>query len=292
MENGRISHRGIPLENVMTAGRVRITDLIDADAGSARYCGHSIGRVIGVEQDGTIRHVRVDRIERSGDRVYGIGPVIGAAQAEKIQTRWDIRWGLRCAPVAPPPKPDSPPSARAVSTRFSDIDGAAAAIVSAGYRELARRCHPDTGGSHETMADAADPGRSKITALRELVRGLTAPCIYAFARSCKRVDRETIPDPDGGTALHLAFARIKSHKITRAVLITDGLPDDETAAIREAAGLALDILYVGPAPKPAFLDRLARAAKPGSRADMATLASASRQALQQTVRLLLTDGSR
>jgi len=143
----------------------------------------------------------------------------------------------------------------------------------------------DVSGS---MCDPAEPGIRKIDALRSVVRGLTAPAIYAFARICKRVTRETIPEPEGGTALHVAFARIKSHRFTRAVLVTDGLPDDEDAAIREAVSLELDILYVGPAPKPDFLDRLARAAKAGSQAHLASLGSTDRPALQQQVRRLLT----
>jgi hypothetical protein len=145
----------------------------------------------------------------------------------------------------------------------------------------------DVSGS---MADPAEPGVRKIDALRRIVRDLTAPLIYAFARTCKRIDRETIPEPDGGTALHIAFARIKSHRVTRAVLVTDGLPDDQEAALREASGLALDIFYVGPAPKPDFLDRLARAAKTGSTATQATLAGAVAPALQQRIRLMLTAG--
>lgn len=145
----------------------------------------------------------------------------------------------------------------------------------------------DVSGS---MADAAEPGIRKIDALRVIVRDLTAPYIYAFSRACKRVSRENIPDPQSITALHTAFAKIKSQRITRAVLITDGLPDDEEAAIREASGLSLEIFYVGPAPKPDFLDRLARAAKAGSKAHQATLARTDAPALQQRMRLLLTDG--
>ena len=142
----------------------------------------------------------------------------------------------------------------------------------------------DVSGS---MAYPAEPGRSKIDALREIVRGLTAQYIYAFSRTCKRISRENIPDPQSATALAEAFAKIKSSGMTRAVLITDGLPDDEEGAIREAAGLSLEIFYVGPAPKPDFLDRLARAAKAGSAAHMATLASAAKPALAAKVQLLL-----
>lgn len=136
----------------MTVGRARITDLIDADASSPRYCGHSIGRVLQIaESDGT-RWLRVDRVERSGDRVYGVGVCVSAAQAEKIQTKWDIRWGLRSAPNQPPPAPDRRPSGPLRVGKFADVDGAASAIVSAGYRELSKRFHPDAGGDHNTMS--------------------------------------------------------------------------------------------------------------------------------------------
>lgn len=143
----------------------------------------------------------------------------------------------------------------------------------------------DVSGS---MIDPSEPGVRKIDALRNIVRTLEAPLIYAFSRKCVRVSRETIPDPDGGTALHRAFAQIKAHKITRAVLITDGLPDDEEAALLAASGLALDIFYVGPAPKPAFLDRLAGAAKAGSKAEMASLTVAGATQLQRRAQLLLS----
>lgn len=39
-----------------------------------------------------------------------------------------------------------------IESSFADIDSAAAAIVAAGYRELAKKHHPDAGGAPETMA--------------------------------------------------------------------------------------------------------------------------------------------
>lgn len=141
----------------------------------------------------------------------------------------------------------------------------------------------DVSGSMDDRVD----GAPKIDLLREVVRGLDAPAIFAFAAGCKRVTRETIPNPHGGTALHRAFLRIKSHAYTRAVIITDGLPDDEDAALREVVGLSVEIMYVGPAPKPAFLDRLAAAARAGSQAHQTSLAS---RTVQERVRLMLAAG--
>ena len=172
-----------------------------------------------------------------------------------------------------------------ISRPLSLAERAAQALGRPAPREPEKVCLLlDVSGS---MADPAEPGIRKIDALRKIVRDLTAPYIYAFSRACKRVTRENIPDPQSTTALHRAFEVVKSRGITRAVLITDGLPDDEEGAIREAAGLSLEIFYVGPAPKPDFLDRLARAAKAGSAAHMATLASAAKPALAAKVQLLL-----
>ena len=145
----------------------------------------------------------------------------------------------------------------------------------------------DVSGS---MDDPAEPGVRKITALRSVVAGLSAPAIFAFSRRCRRVTRETIPNPDGGTALHIALAHVRARGMTRVVLVTDGLPDDEQAALDQARGLALEICYVGPAPQPEFLSRLAAAARAGSSATQCSLASGDRAKLAQRMTLLLTDG--
>jgi hypothetical protein len=134
----------------VTAARVRITDLIDADAASPRYCGHSIGRVIETQRDGAAAYIHVRRVERIGNDVWGVGVVINQhSSAAKLQMLWDVRWGLRIAP--PPPAPDKP-GRLASMKRFADVDGAAAAIVAAGYRELSKRHHPDVGGDHMAMS--------------------------------------------------------------------------------------------------------------------------------------------
>ena len=94
------------------------------------------------------------------------------------------------------------------------------------------------------------------------------------------------PRPDGWSAKWINTRGMGNHGTL--VLVTDGLPDDEESALREASGLVLDIFYVGPAPKPEFLDRLARAAKAGSKAELASLSAGS--SLKRQVSLLLSDG--
>ena len=153
----------------MTPGRARITDLIDADPCSPRYCGHSIGRVIALDRNGSPSWLHVQRVERVGESVYGVGVFVAADKAVAIQTRWDVRWGNRCAPPPPSvPKADTPPK----SARFGDVDGAAAAIVSAGYRELAKRHHPDAGGDHRSMS-LLTQAKSQLQQILKMAKGDT-----------------------------------------------------------------------------------------------------------------------
>lgn len=116
----------------------------------------------------------------------------------------------------------------------------------------------DVSGS---MAEECEPGRSKWDALQALMPSLAVfgVRVFAFANSCVSMSVAGLPRPGGGTEMGAAFRTVKAHGAHNIVLVTDGLPSDEADAIRAAAGLKVDIFYVGPAPRPAFLDRLARA---------------------------------
>jgi len=141
----------------------------------------------------------------------------------------------------------------------------------------------DVSGS---MAEACEPGRSKIDALRQIVAGLgKTGTIYAFSDDCEEVTAAKIPDPYGNTFLAPAFAQAKHDGHITAVLITDGLPHDGPAALRAVRGLTLQIFYVGPAPMPVFLRDLARAA--GGQSHQADLRRPSQPLLQTKIRALL-----
>jgi hypothetical protein len=141
----------------------------------------------------------------------------------------------------------------------------------------------DVSGS---MAEDCEPGRAKIDALRDLVAGLKADTIYAFDHRVTLTTAHAIPDPGGATIMAGAFCRARKDGHLSAVLITDGLPTDpEADVLRAAAGIHLDIFYVGPAPKPAFLDRLAAACR--GRAHQANLRKQAQPQLQQRIRGLL-----
>jgi hypothetical protein len=156
------------------------------------------------------------------------------------------------------------------------------AAVAAAPASVSRCLLLDTSGS---MGGECEPEVSKIAALRQLVARLPVAPTYAFGSDVKRIDFTDIPDPSGSTNMGAAFDRMKSDGYSSAVLITDGLPDDEARALESAAGLTLEIFYVGPPPKPAFLDELA--ALTGGQAHAADLRQSGRQELESQIRGLL-----
>jgi hypothetical protein len=140
----------------------------------------------------------------------------------------------------------------------------------------------DVSGS---MSEECEPGRSKWQALRALLPQFALAQMFAFSDDVRPCGPASLPPPSSGTNMAGAFIYLKSHRIGHAVLITDGLPNDEEAALREARGLRLDIFYVGPAPRPAFLDRLAAAT--GGSAQTASLKTSSQPQLAKAVRAML-----
>jgi hypothetical protein len=109
----------------------------------------------------------------------------------------------------------------------------------------------DVSGS---MAEDCGDGRAKIDALREIARDFAHVRQFCFSCDCV----ESRPAAAGGnTDMALAFSTVKARGVRHVVLITDGMPDSEPAALAAAAGLKIDIIYVGPPPEPPFLARLA-----------------------------------
>jgi hypothetical protein len=137
-----------------------------------------------------------------------------------------------------------------------------------------------------SMAEDCEPGISRIQALRQLVAKLPAAPTYAFAAGVQRIEGSRIPEPEGWTNMAAAFDRIKQDGYPSAVLITDGLPNNPEQTLKSAAGLTLEIFYVGPAPKPGFLDELARVT--GGQAHLADLGRKGSNQLAVQIRGLLT----
>lgn len=74
----------------------------------------------------------------------------------------------------------------------------------------------------------------------------------AFATTARVLGpAERLPDPAGGTAMHLGLAEAARRDGKRVLVISDGMPDDRRQALAEAdrlasAGATIDVLYVGP----------------------------------------------
>lgn len=116
----------------------------------------------------------------------------------------------------------------------------------------------DSSGS---MREELPPNRdgiteTKWTALRNIVRTFQGAEIFSFSDSWVKGLAE---GPCGGTNMAHAFTKMREANRRQFVLITDGMPDCEQRTLETAAGLAIDIIYVGPEPRPEFLDRLANA---------------------------------
>jgi hypothetical protein len=107
----------------------------------------------------------------------------------------------------------------------------------------------DTSGS---MTTVMDNGKSRINGLREVVAEILSvghvPMIAfggPFDAQVRFVD--AVPDPDGGTPLHLAIPFAKQYGASRLVVISDGMPDLKDQCFEEARafGGRIDIVFVG-----------------------------------------------
>jgi hypothetical protein len=87
--------------------------------------------------------------------------------------------------------------------------------------------------------------------------------IIVFSRGAR--EAKTIPEPEVNTNLAAALALAKTHDPGTTLVISDGQPDNESAALREAESFrgAIDVLYIGPesnATAMRFMQRLAKTA--------------------------------
>jgi len=111
----------------------------------------------------------------------------------------------------------------------------------------------------------AEGGRRRIEVLLDAVRNLPfrPGAIVAFSGSAALLpDPQMIPDRgQSNTNLAEAFAFVKRHGLPRdVVLVTDGEPDSERDALREAQGLRVSVIFAGRAGEPPeFVRRLTAA---------------------------------
>lgn len=105
-----------------------------------------------------------------------------------------------------------------------------------------------------------EPGKSRIEALRDIVKGIVGNIpMYSFDSQTEKVTKDNIPEPRGSTFVATALRRIKADGFTSAIMITDGEASDPDAALKEVQGFKLQVMYVGSGPRPDFLDKLANA---------------------------------
>lgn len=130
-------------------------------------------------------------------------------------------------------------------------------------------------------------GLLKIDELWNLVAKFPNVRRFTFSTTCKEIPRGTTEPAGGGTCLHGALYEVSRAGVTHAVLVTDGLPDSEPAALEAArkTGIRLDIFYVGPDPAPGFLRDLANST--GGQYGRASFGTGA-AALASSIRGLLT----
>lgn len=139
--------------------------------------------------------------------------------------------------------------------------------------------------------------RRKIDVLREAVSQVRGQGTYRLITfSSAATDNVTeIPEPSGSTHLDLGLAAAAQHKPRSTLVISDGQPDDEKAALAEAERVTgrIDVLYVGPDGDRAAMDFLRRLARAGCGEFRCNdLAKAGQPALASTIGQLLLEHRR
>lgn len=115
-----------------------------------------------------------------------------------------------------------------------------------------------------SMEMQAANGVRKIDLLREAVNASRGSArLFAFSAYAREV--EQIPDPEANTNLAKGLETVRSLDPGTTLVISDGEPDNESAALSTARNFrgAIDVLYIGPESNTraiAFMQRLAKAA--------------------------------
>lgn len=129
--------------------------------------------------------------------------------------------------------------------------------------KLQSRLRKTFGGTPDTVCLLLDISGSmagnRIERLRELVTKFPGVRRFVFSYDCTELPQTAVvPDVEGGTSMHTAFAQLKMCGIEHCVMITDGEPDDPKLALAASEGLVVDVIFVGEDPAPDFLAELAK----------------------------------
>lgn len=118
----------------------------------------------------------------------------------------------------------------------------------------------DVSASMDGLVTGSDGEARAIDIVQSVVDNFAGANIYAFHSSCDKVPQGStdIGQPRGGTQMHIAFQTMHMQGHKQLTILTDGQPDSPSLAIKAAKGLILNIIYIGPPPRPQFLEDLAK----------------------------------
>jgi hypothetical protein len=148
----------------------------------------------------------------------------------------------------------------------------------------------------DVSASMAEPaaGRRKVDILGEALEQLSpAGGVVAFASSVMPLAlRDQLPQPSGGTALHLALSHCLDAGATDVLVISDGHPDrpGEALAVADRLDARIDVIYCGPDNDIVGMDFMRQLARGGGAAHHRSLSTP--QNLIATARSLMIEGPR
>lgn len=149
----------------------------------------------------------------------------------------------------------------------------------------------------DTSASMAEPagGRRKIDVLQDAMAAApSTSAVVAFGAVVMPITpRCHLPQPSGGTPLHLALDYCASLDATDVLVISDGHPDNAAAALAAADRMRarIDVVYCGPENDHVGMEFMRRLARGGGAAHHHSMAQP--QQLISAVRgLLLIEGPR
>ena len=107
-------------------------------------------------------------------------------------------------------------------------------------------------------------GKRKIDILRQANRQLINEVVLVFSSGCDRIaSSQLIPEPFGGTAMHLGLHQAASYAPSHTLVVSDGQPDCQRQTLLAAQKLSgvISTLYIGDdadIEAIAFMSKLAR----------------------------------
>jgi len=150
----------------------------------------------------------------------------------------------------------------------------------------------DASGS---MNEVVESGIRKIDILRQaLDRPLAKDEVaIAFSSICTQLSSlQDIPEPGGGTALHLALAEIAKLYPRQTLVVSDGRPNSKTEALTVAQSVSgiINVLYIGPDNDVEAIEFMRQLARIGCGVSQSCdIRTAPVQQLRSAIALLLPD---